>query len=340
MKKDINNDENNVTSFISRREFLTGISKASAVFPLIQSLSLLGGKVNAKENISKSRIVIIRKENATSDYKINREVVQRMFDEGLMTLTGKNSTNESWGVILPKINLSKDRISLKVNCISNHVVSHKEVSFAITNSLVKFGVPDNNIIIWDRFEREIERAGYVINTSDKGVRCFGTDHPGIGYSEKLFKIPEGIETSLSRIMTDYTDYLINVPLLKNHVDAGITICLKNHFGSFKSHNRFHNVDLNNVIPQINAVPEIKDKCVLNVVDALFGVAYGGPGGPPTFTYSGLILGFDPVAIDYQGMKILESYKCPTIDIAKYVIPASTKYKLGNYDPKMIEIIEV
>jgi len=179
-----------------------------------------------------------------------------------------------------------------------------------------------------------------INDGETGIRCFGTDHSGIGYDSETINLPAGIQTNLSRILTDYTDYLINVPVLKNHGGTGVTLCLKNHFGTFKNPSSFHGSKIQDIIPQLNINPVVKNKTVLYVADVIFGVARGGPGGPPTFTYNGLMLGFDPVALDYLGMKILKEHGCPTVERAKYISLASNEYNLGNGNPDKIELITV
>ncbi len=333
------NREINKTS-ISRRDFLSGISKAGIAIPFVPASALLNRKTNAKEKTVKSEVILTRRENATSGYTtINQRVVQEMFDESLKALTGKQSTSEAWESILPNINPSKETISLKLNCASRFVPTHAAVTFAITNSLVKFGIPENNIILWDLTDDNVRRAGYKINDGKTGIRCFGNDHPGIGYDEKIIKTPSGIETKISRILTNHTDYLINVPVLKNHIRSGVTLCLKNHFGSIINPKDFHQ-NISHTIPQLNLIPEIKNKTILNVADALYCVARRGPSGPPTFIYNGLMMGFDPVALDYQAKVILENNKCPNIKLSQFLPLASDTYNLGNSDPEKIQLIEI
>ncbi|MCK4966096.1 DUF362 domain-containing protein [bacterium] len=343
MKKGEDFKKPRADSSISRRGFLSGISKVAAAVPLMKTASLFGEKKNNKSfkraKDSMSKVVVAQRKNAVSGNSINLVVVEEMFDESLKALTGTKSVNEAWEVILPNIKLAKDVVSLKINCISRHVDTHREVSFAIAKSLMKFGVRENNIIIWDRTDRELKRAGYEINTGKKGVRCFGTDHEGVGHEEP-FLLPAGCKAQVSRILSEYTDYLINVPVLKNHRGSGVTYCLKNHFGTFYNPSDFHKSGITPIIPQLNDRPEVRKKTILHVGDALYGVARGGPGGPPTFTYNGLMLGFDPVAMDYQAKKILEENGCDTIHKEQFIDMASKKYKLGNSEPDKIEVIKV
>ena len=96
------------------------------------------------------------------------------------------------------------------------------------------GMAENNIIVWDRGD-ELVRCGYTINESGSGVRCFGTAHSGVVDYD-----PDGVSVHdetvfLSRIVTAYSNYIINVSCLKAHGGyngAGVTLCLKNHYGSF------------------------------------------------------------------------------------------------------------
>ena len=56
-----------------------------------------------------------------------------------------------------------------------------------------------------------------------------SDHPGIFYSDKG-TILDAINDTLYNIL-EKADYLINVPTMKAHARAGITLAAKNHFGS-------------------------------------------------------------------------------------------------------------
>jgi len=61
----------------------------------------------------------------------------------------------------------------------------------------------NNIIVWDRTDWELRNAGYAIydeNDQDT-VRCFGTNHSGVGYDYSCPLDVAGGPTYPSRILS-------------------------------------------------------------------------------------------------------------------------------------------
>jgi len=196
---------------------------------------------------------------------------------------------------------------------------------AIVNELVKMGVPNDKIIIWDA---EAGALGYSemwnVSMEFRGVRTAATDKLEDPFDSNKTMDIQGNPAPLSRLLTGPA-HLINVPVLKNHFEAGITFALKNHVGSVGKDNKsrqmlFHNpIDEKNPIHKatgrgapiaerialINTAPDIKNKTRLIVGDALFGVYTRGPLGEPEFAYNGLIVGTDPVATDHQARLILE-----------------------------------
>lgn len=64
-------------------------------------------------------------------------------------------------------------------------------------------------------------------------------------------------------------------------------------------------------------------------------------------YHGLLLGFDPVAVDATGLRIIEAIRreCfgddrPLNPPAKHIAIADTKYHLGTADPKKIDLVKI
>jgi hypothetical protein len=66
----------------------------------------------------------------------------------------------------------------------------------------------------------------------------------------------------------------------------------------------------------------------------------------TWPYQGLIVGFDPVAVDSIGVQILQAKRKdhfkedrPLNPPAKHINLADTRHHLGNADPSNIELIK-
>lgn len=112
--------------------------------------------------------------------KPESEVVQRMMNEGMFTLTGKKTVADAWRTFFTP----DDVVGIKINPIGGIKLSTRpEVISEIIMGLKAAGVKDNNIIIWDRFSYHLITAGFPLNQGSSGVRCYGTE-PTAGYDKK------------------------------------------------------------------------------------------------------------------------------------------------------------
>jgi len=323
-----------------RRDFLKTVGLAGAAGLLKPSLTF-SDMLDAK-----SRIIIVEDNKATTGNKINTSVVQIMVDEGIKSLTQLNDVGEAWKSLFAGVN-SASKIGIKVNCINSALSSHPEVAFAIANGLKKMmfdGTPfnENNIIIYERTEYEMKAAKYTINKSSSGVRVVATDSSGIGYSSTTWTV-DGSVQKISKVVTEMVDFFINLAVLKNHGSPGVTLCLKNHLGT--CHNPggtggIHDGDINKKIAELNTVPPIKSKQKVFIIDALYGIRSGGPGGSPQFAANKLIMGTDIVAVDYNGKDLLAKNGCTSTNYASHIALAATAYSLGTNDPSKMDIINI
>ena len=180
---------------------------------------------------------------------------------------------------------------------------------AIVNELVKMGIPKDKIVVWDAEGSALMYSVmYLVRQEFGGVRVVATDQLSDPFDESKTMDIQGNPAHLSRLLTEPA-HLINVPVLKNHFEAGVTFALKNHVGSAGKEIKYRQKLFHNPIAERNALnntaPDIKNKTRLIVGDALFGVYMRGPVGEPEFVYNGLIVGTDPVATDHQARVIIE-----------------------------------
>jgi len=332
---------------MSTKEFIQGIDRRS--FLKIISFTGIMGLIYPRKLLSSvlprdlSRVVIVEHDDATSGTTINGDTVQVMMDSGVQALAAIDDTGEAWKSLFPGISGSSV-IAIKVNCINSSMPTHPDVTNAVVNGLKQmsfgFSFPENNIIIFDRTTNELQSSGYTINSSGTGVRCFGTNYSGIGYSSQSYSV-HGSNQKLSSIITDMADYIINISVLKNHSISGVTLCLKNHYGTCNSPGQLHGGNANPYIPALNALSQIKDKQYINIVDALFGIYTGGPSGNPQFIANKIIMSQDIVAADYWGRELLEENGCTTTGQATHIdTAAQSPYNLGTNNPFQMEVINV
>jgi hypothetical protein len=351
----------------SRREFLGNTTKGSLLlFGYSMTKNLFA---NITEN---SKVVIIKHNGATSIervnnkkvYKVNQEAAQLMVDEGISRLTGIKDHGEAWKSIFPGINQSK-MIGIKVNCIARgggpYVTSNKiglstnpEVAYSIANSLTQMQVdgksfPAENIIIWDRADIELQNSNYIINKSNVGVKCYGTIENVIygtktGYAAEAFKI-NGRSQYLSKILVEQINYLINLSVLKNHSFGGVTLSLKNHYGAINNPDcgEMHNNNCNPAVAMLNSLTPIREKQVICICDAAFGVVTTGPEGPPQVQPNQILFSTDSVALDTIGKTVLQQFGTTaySLNMAKYIdTAANAPYNLGVNDLQKIDRLEV
>ncbi len=343
---------------MKRRTFIkTGIKAATAA--CVTPGVLLG--VQKEKVISKkaSKVVVASNGNlVTGTSQINKRAVRSTLDDTLIALTGKNSTRDAWMKIFPKLNTS-DTIGLKVNGINPKLPTHPEVAYAIAQSLSEsLRINPNNILIWDRTNQELVKAKYMLNNGKEGFRCFGTlrklsqreplfssnSEDYVGYDKNvLVNLGDDVSMHLSRIVTEMCTYLINVPVLKDHkYGAGVTLSLKNHYGSISEPQKCHGGGGDPYIGNLNNLGCIRDKTRLIVCDGLFASYDGGPSGAPQWISHRLMASFDPVAHDYIGAKIIDKKRSekgldlvtPNIEWFKTAV----KHGLGTNDPKEIETV--
>jgi uncharacterized protein (DUF362 family) len=153
---------------------------------------------------------------------------------------------------------------------------------------------------------------------------------------------------------------INLPVLKHHQSAGVTIALKNmSHGMVNNVNRSHLTPTSNVcgifIPSVVSLPVIREKAVLHICDAVKASYHGGPGGRPQFIWEHKTMYFstDPVALDKTGLKVIdakrESAGMQSIALSKpdnasrYLncqvehIEIAGQLGLGTFDDKKIDV---
>jgi hypothetical protein len=95
--------------------------------------------------------------------------------------------------------------------------------------------------------------------------------------------------------------LINIPLVKVHDIAGFTSALKNHYGTIDRPSSLHGSYCDPAIPELNALPVIRDKTRLVIGDFIRICPYDWN----RMTKENLIaMSFDPVAHDAVARQVL------------------------------------
>jgi uncharacterized protein (DUF362 family) len=258
-------------------------------------------------------------------HKPIQSVVDEMLNESILRLTDEKDAIAAWNRFIKP----SDTVGIKTNDMM--VATHLEVVKSIVKNLHAIGVADEKIIIWDQY-----KAGVGYEGVEKRDRDFGFN-----------------SYMISRIVTDHCTALINVPGMKTHWLAGVSVAVKNWVGAVTNINtkdllvtyRIHGNSCAEAC-SLNAMPVIRDKCRLIVTDALRPLFHGGPQPDPKYLwdYKGMLVSEDPVAVDTVCFSILEERRrehrgreWPINPPAKHVLLADKKYGLGNSDMNWIDL---
>lgn len=190
------------------------------------------------------------------------------------------------------------------------------------------------------------------NTCDDWVKCY--KNSGIedaakkagakvmpGHQESYYRqvsIPKGIvlkEAKIHEAILD-SDVWINVPVLKHHGGARLSISMKNHMGIVWDRRFFHR---NNLQQCIADVCSLDKKAVLNVVDAYRTLKTNGPRGKSeadVVLTKSLFLSQDIVAVDTAAAKFFGQIEDIPLDHVKH-IENGQKLNIGSMDLEKMNI---
>lgn len=275
---------------------------------------------------------------------VDPDRIRRLLDHVMVGLFPAENPAQPWlRIVRPG-----QRVGIKVNTLGGKgLSSNMQLIDAICERLQEAGVGPSSIIVWDRDTAELERAGFRIRTGANQVQCFGTDR--VGFEDGLSSWGS-VGSRMSKILTQRCDVLINVPVLKDHDGAGVSIALKNMYGAIHNPNKYHPNGCDPFVADVNMLPEIRSKLRLIICDATTACYEGGPSFKPEFTWrhNTLIVSQDPVALDTIGWQMIERKRrdkgLPTLADDKraprYITTAAdAEHRLGTNDGHHITLVE-
>ncbi len=334
----------------SRRDFLSRSLTGAAFLCAGGSMGALAAAepvaaepiaVGAKSKVVVARDELLRGTGATVD----SQRMLALLDRAMQALFGGDHPAERWR----KLVRPGETVSLKINTLGGRGIStNVHLVVAICERLQEAGIKASDIVVWDRDSDEMERVGFHVAIGGDRVQCFGTDR--VGYEEELAAWGS-VGGCLSKILTQRSNVLINVPVLKDHDGAGVTIALKNMYGVIHNPNKYHPNGCNPYVADLNMLPEIRSRMRLTICDATTAMYEGGPGYKPEHCWNAnaLLVSTDPVALDHTGWRMIERKRAEkglktleAEDRAPHYIAtaADAEHRLGTNDPRKISVIEV
>lgn len=281
----------------------------------------------AMPGIAPGRVVAVSHPASIVEGRFQEKPIQKMIEEGMLELTEAPDLPSAWRTFFEK----GDVVGIKVNPVGGpHVVSSPEVLREIIRGLELAGVPRKDIVVYDRYRAEFLKVGFdrwlpegvrwtcaaeAYDNVQQDINGYDSEH----YVDLALTLPgQDVKNEAARrsyaanFITKGVNKLVNLPVLKDHQSAGVTLALKNlSHGLVNNVCRSHSSSTLNVcgafIPAVVSLPVIRNKTVLHILDGIKGLYHGGPGARPQFVWEHHTLYFatDPVALDHICWKVID-----------------------------------
>jgi hypothetical protein len=353
----------------SRREYLKAVGKGLAAAVVAEGAKpfALAARTESKAEASKlampglyrGRVVAVQNPAVLVSGQYQAEAVRQMMRRGMMELTGADGWADAWRRFFEP----GDVVGIKLSPVGQPLVkSDATVVREIIAGLEAAGVKPQDIVAYDRYRRQFYGAGYDkwlpegvrissacedYDDVQQAIEGYDPDH----YMDMALTLPGyDVDNVTARrsyaalFITREVNKLINVPVLKDHQSAGITLALKNlSHGLVNNVHRSHGTTslnaCNAFIPAVVAMPVIRNKTVLHILDGVKGVYHGGPGAPPQFVWEHNTLYFatDPVALDHIGWDVIDA-KRVSVGMKKLVEDTPDQFStFVHRQPEHVEI---
>lgn len=221
-----------------------------------------------------------------------------MFDQAIAALGGMQAFVKKGQKVVIKPNIGWD-VSPERAGNTNPVLVKRVIEHCFQSGAKEVYVFDNTCDKWDKcyatsgIERAVKDAG-------------GKIAPGNTENYyQIVEIPNGKKLKSAKVheLILGSDVFINIPVLKSHSSARLTIAMKNHMGIVWDRGFWHRNDLNQCIADFTTYVKQPD---LNIIDAYRVMMKNGPRGVSEADVSlmkSLIISPDQVAADAAATKL-------------------------------------
>jgi uncharacterized protein (DUF362 family) len=317
---------------LGRREFFGTVAAAAALPQFSCSRSRGAGNTKwSMPGLFPGRIVSVRNPGSFSQEVFYAEPIRAMMRKGMMELTGAPDWVAAWRMFVEP----GDVVGIKLNPVGMpDVIGCAEVFREIVAGLNAAGIPNKDIVAYDRYRQQFLKAGFD-KWLPEGVRWswaaeeyervqLGMDGYDSAHYMEMTLVQPGQDprdshnrrSHVAKFLTQQVNKLINVPLLKHHQSAGVTLALKNlSHGLSNNVNRSHYTTTANscgsFIPAVVSIPIIREKTVLHILDGILGMYHGGPGGKKgkyVWLNHTLYFATDPVALDKTCWGVIDAQR--------------------------------
>jgi uncharacterized protein (DUF362 family) len=238
----------------------------------------------------------------------------------------------------------KDTVGIKVNCLAGKILSPRvELIEALVDLVAGAGVDRRRIIVFERSNRELQRAGFTIRESGPPYRCIGTNND----YDREPSTSGAIGSCFARMVSTTCSALVSFGVVKDHDLSGVSAGMKNWYGVIHNPNKYHDNGCDPYITDVARHPFVRNKLRLTVLDGVIAQCHGGPAYRPgsTFELGMVAASTDPVAADLWAWREIEAERAkrglPTLEAAgrpvRYLATAA-KAGLGVDDPGKLLLV--
>ncbi len=335
----------------------------TAAATTVASNGIAQSTTNVAANGPKSRVVLVRNAAAVTAFTVDADKVRAMVSAGIQKLTGHPDDAAAWSEFVS----SNDVVGIKINTQSAPIqVTRPALVDAVIDGLRTAGVSPTNIVVWDRDAMKMHEAGYSVGVQTSGV-LVASILPDTGWDASTFYESKLVgrliwgdllfargntelstQSHLPKLLTKTITKLINIPVLQDDDGSGLAGCLYSVSVDIVDNNRRFEMfgqKADPAILSICAMPAVRSKLVLNIMDGLIGGFAGGPVFKPRYSwlYGGLYFSRDPVAVDAVSLALLEAKrkdaKISNIGSLASHVAAAGQVGLGQSAREQIEVIE-
>ena len=246
-----------------------------------------------------------------------------MYTKAMESLGGMSKYVQKGQKVVVKPNIGWDRTPEEAGNTNPELVA------AIVRDCLKAGAAE--VTVFDRTCDEWQ-ACYKNSGIEAAAKAAGAKI-AFGHEERYYKevaLPKGVRMKTAKIHEAIIDcdVWINVPILKNHGGAKMTIAIKNYMGIVWDRRFMHANDLQQCIADLATYPK---RPVLNIVDAYRVMTQNGPKGKSIDDVQlgkALFISQDIVAVDTAAVNFFNQFKPMTVADASHIVK-SEALQLGT-----------
>lgn len=305
-------------------------------------------------------VVIVDDPAATQAFIPQPARVAAMVRRGVAAVTRQPDAAAGWRSLVGP----EDVVGLKVHSLPGaDGGTRPAVAAAVARSLIEAGHPPGRIVIWDRRLADLHAAGFGAVAQELGVRLAGAREAGwdeqVWYESSILGTlvagdhefqqtgaTTGRRSYVSRLVSRELTKIIPVTPLLNHNHLGVSGHLFSvALGSVDNAHRFETSPglLHGAVPEIFALPQVGDKVVLCITDALVGQHQGARRSLLHYAEAVNELRFsrDPLALDVLAFDDLNRLRVragiPALTNRVELFHNAALLELGELDPARMDL---